>query len=73
MHAKLSHISDEFASGFRQVIIIHHEKQLLGQFNLYIQNFHVSLYFLHPTLPFLGFFWESFIPTHISLNHPILL
>lgn len=39
MHAKLSHISDEFASGFRQLIIIHHEKQLLGQFNCTSKTF----------------------------------
>jgi len=61
MYAKFSHISDEFASGVRQVVITYDEKQLLGQFNLYNQNFHVSLDFLPFPLqcPPLSFFWVS--------------
>lgn len=55
MHAKLSHISDEFASGFRQVIIVHHEKQFLGQFNCTFKK-KIVFHFIFFTLPsFSGF------------------
>lgn len=60
-HAELSYISDEFASGFRQVIIIHHEKQVLGQFNWISKTF--VFHFIFFTLPsFFGFLLGKFHP-----------